>query len=52
MRRLEFLGLGFRVLGLRTVRWRESTNIAALMIIRIGFWGPLYYSYKGTPEIV
>ena len=36
----------FRLLGLQ--REERRANIRAL-IIRIGFWGPLYYTYKKEP---
>ena len=33
---------------IKQTRLRITTNIGAL-IIRIGFWGPLYYSYNKKP---
>ena len=38
-------------LGERSVRFEQMTeeyNTGALMIL-IGYWGPLYYSYKKAP---
>ena len=29
--------------------WQGASNIEAVMIIRIGFWGPLYYNYNKEP---